>query len=180
MAISYATVKTALYNWAIANLPALTPVIFWEPNSPRPTIPYVTLFLSSIIAPNQDYASQISNSSGVINMSGDRKFTLEIQAYGGADPLTVLENLRSSLQKQTVLDTLRTSGLTFYQSLNLTDITNLIDSQWERRASLDVLMGIGQLYTDNPGYFDHLQVEGLIEDQIGDIIFDEIIDIPEL
>lgn len=180
MPVSYATVKTNLYNWAISVLPVGMPVIFWEPNAPRPNVPYATLFLSSILAVGQDWASNESDSAGLINMQGDRQFTLSFQVYGGTDPLTVLENVRSSLQKQTILDTLRTNGIVFFQSLNIEDITDLIDSQWERRASLDILFGIGQNYTDNPGYFDHLQVQEQILNQLGDIVYDEIIDIPEI
>lgn len=180
MPISYATVKTNLYNWCVSNIPVGMPVIFWEPNAPRPSIPYITLFLNAFVSPNQDYFSSETNGSGLVNMSGDRKFTLSIQAYGGSDPLTLLENLRSSLQKQTVLDTLRTNGIVFYQSLNIEDITDLLDSQWEKRASLDVMMGIGQAYTDDPGYFDHAEIEQEILDQIGSIVIDGIINVPEL
>ncbi len=180
MPISYATVKTNLYNWAISVLPLGMPVIYWEPNAPRPTVAYVTLFINDFIAPNQDWSSDEADINGIINMLGDRQFTLSMQAYGGTDPLTVLENVRSSLQKQTVLDTLRANGIVFYSSINLIDITELVDSKWEKRASLDIRFAIGQSYTDNPGYFDHMQVEEVIVDQIGTVIIDEIIDIPEL
>lgn len=176
MALNFATVKTNLYNWAVTQVPVGMPVIWWQPNAPRPTVPYITLFLQSITAVNQDWTAPDANASGVVDMKGDRNFTLQVQAYG-SDPLTLLENIRTSLQKQTVLDTLRANGIAFYQSLTINDITDLIDSQFERRAQLDILFGIGQVYTDNPGYFDEIEVQEIYEDQTGSIVHDETITI---
>jgi len=176
MPINYETVKTNLYNWAITVVPMGMPVIFWEPNAPRPTVPYITLFLSTITSVNQDYSAPGADSLGDITMSGDRQFTLEIQGYGN-DPLTVLENIRSSLQTQTVLDHLRLSGMVFYQSLIINDITDLVDSQYERRAQLDVLMGIPQVYTDNPGYFSTIEVDEEYLSAVEVVVYDETLTI---
>ena len=179
MPISYATVKTNLYTWAVANLPSGMPVIYWEPNAPRPTVSYCTLFLNTILAVGQDWTENDADSFGIVDMKGDRQFTLSIQVYGGTDPLTVLENLRSSLQKQTVLDTLRVNGIVFYESLNILDISDLIDSQWERRASMDVLFGIGQTYTDNPGYFDHMIIQEQINNVDGTVVVNTTFTVPK-
>jgi len=174
MPINYAIVKNNLYNWAVSVVPVGMPVIFWEQNSPRPKIAYITLWLSSIIAINQDYSSPQANLNGDINMKGDRQFTLQINAYGN-NTLTVLENIRSSLQKQTVLDTLRAGGIVFYQSLTINEISELVDSQFEERSQLDVLMAIGQTYTDNPGYFNEIEVQEVYENAIETVVYDDTI-----
>lgn len=182
MALNFATVKIALYNWAVSQVPSGMPVIWWQPNAPRPVVsgvnvPYVTLFLSSVTAVNQDWSSSEADISGIINMKGDRQFTVSVEAYG-ADPLTLLENIRTSLQKQTVLDMLRVGGIAFYASLTINDLTDLVDSQFERRAQLDILFGIAQIYTDNPGYFDEIEVDAVVENELGTIVYDETITIP--
>lgn len=176
MALNFATVKLNLYQWAVTVVPMGMPVIFFEPNAPRPTVPYVSLYLNSIVSVNQDWTEAEADSTGTVDMKGDRQFTLQVQGYGG-DPLTVLENIRTSLQKQTVLDNLRANGIAFYQSLNIADITDLVDSLFERRAQLDILFGIAQIYTDTPGYFDEIEVQEVIENQLGDIVYDETITI---
>lgn len=176
MALNFATVKLNLYQWAITVVPMGMPIIWYEPNAPRPTVPYVTLYLNSIVSINQDWTADDADAAGVVDMKGDRQFTLQVQAYGG-DPLTVLENIRTSLQKQTVLDTLRANGIAFYQSLTIADITELVDSQFERRGQLDILFGIAQIYTDNPGYFDEIEVEEIIENQVGVVVYQETITI---
>ena len=176
MALNFATVKLNLHQWLVTVVPMGMPVIFYEPNAPRPTVAYVTLYLNSVVAINQDWTAPDANNSGVVDMKGDRQFTLQVQAYGG-DPLTVLENVRTSLQKTTVLDTLRANGIAFFASLNIGDITELVDSKFERRATLDILFGIGQIYTDTPGYFDEIEIQEIIENQLGDVVYDETITI---
>lgn len=176
MALNFTTVKLNLYQWAVTVVPMGMPVIWYEPNAPRPSVPYVTLYLTSVVTTNQDWSAADADSTGTIDMKGDRQFTLQVQAYGG-EPLTVLENIRTSLQKQTVLDTLRANGIAFYQALSIADITELVDSQFERRATLDVLFAIAQIYTDTPGYFDEIEVEEVIQNAIGDVVYDETITI---
>lgn len=176
MPLNYNVVRQNLYAWAITVVPPGMPVIFYEPNAPRPIVPYLSLYLNSIVAVNQDWSSSNADSAGSIEMKGDRNFTLQVQSYGN-DPLTVLENIRTSLQKQTVLDTLRANGIAFYQSLTINDITELVDSQFERRAQLDILFGIGQVYSDVPGYFSTIEVEEEYLDVLGNVVYDDTITI---
>lgn len=178
MPINYATVKTSLYTWAISQVPLGMPVVFWQQNAPRPLVPYVTLFLNNFIAVNQDWTNDSTDNSGIVNMKGDRNFTLSINAYGGTDPLTLLENMRSSLQKESVLNALRVNGIAFYQSPSIFDLSDLIDSQFEKRAQMDVIFGIGQTYTDTTGYFNLVQITETIFDYDGSIIYTKIINVP--
>lgn len=176
MPLNFNTVRQNLYAWAITVVPMGMPVIFYEPNAPRPTVPYVTLYLNTITAVNQDWSAPDADNAGSIDMKGDRQFTLQVQAYGN-DPLTVLENIRTSLQKQTVLDTLRANGIVFYQSLTINDITELVDSQFERRAQLDILFGIAQIYNDIPGYFSTIEVEEKYLNAVDVVVYDETLTI---
>ena len=173
--INYTLVKQTLYTWATSQVPVGMPVIFYEPNAPRPNQAYVSLYLSNTTQVNQDWTADETDANGIVDMKGDRQFTLQIQAYGD-EALNVLENLRTSLQKQTVLDILRAGGIVFYISLGINDITSLVDSQFERRAQMDVTLGIGQTYTDNPGYFDEVEIEEIISDA-ENVVYQEFITI---
>src|SRR5277367_4144112 len=103
--LDFSVVRTNLYNWGVANLPSGMPVIYLYSNSPRPTVDYVTFYISSVTQIGWDYNQDPLDDSGNSQYVGDREFTLQVVAYGG-DPLTVLQNLRTSLQMQTVLDSL--------------------------------------------------------------------------
>jgi hypothetical protein len=178
MPIDFSSIKNSLYDWVSSVVPVGMPVIYYQPNAPRPTIPYLTLYLSTVNAVNQDWTSSSVDVNGVAEMKGDRQFILQIQAYGN-DPLTVLENVRTSLQKESVLDTLRGNGIVFYQSITINDITDLVDSEFEKRAQLDISFAIGQVYDDTLGYFDTMEIEEVILNVDGTIVYDETVIIPE-
>jgi len=162
MALNFETVKTNLYTWAISVVPALTPVIFANENSPRPALPYVTLYLTSLVQIGEDWTPKPDNAGGA-EMVGDREFTLQIQCYGG-DPITILENVRSSLQKQSVLDTLRANGIVFVNHFPISDVTQLLDTEYEARGTMDVLFRIAQLNTDDLGKIETVEVQEILSD----------------
>lgn len=161
MPLNFETVKTNLYTWA-TSIAGAVPVIFYNENSPRPALPYLTLFLNSLVQIGNDYVPRPDN-VGELEIVGDREFTLQIQSYGG-DPITLLENIRSSLQKETVLATLRANGIVFVQQNPITDITALLDTEFENRASMDILFRIAQIDDDNHGLIETVEVEEILSD----------------
>ena len=177
MTIDFMAVRTTLYNWAVANLPSGMPVIYLYPNAPRPTIDYVTLYISTISQVGWDFTQQPLADDGIAQMIGDREFILQVQGYGG-DPVTYLQNLRTSLQKQTILDTLRSNGIVFFNWAPISDITELIDSRFEQRATMDVFFRIADVYTDNLGVINTVELQEVFENPQGDIVYDETFLIP--
>ncbi len=176
MTIDFMTVRTNLYNWAIANIPSAMPVIYLYPNSPRPTVDYVSLYISTITQIGWDWTQDPLNDSGITNMVGDREFTL---AYGG-DPMTVLQNLRTSLQKQSVLDSLRVNGIVLVNWFAINDITDLVDSRYEQRASMDILFRIADVYIDNLGVIDNVVLQEIYKNPSGTTVYNETFTIPPL
>lgn len=183
MPLDFNAIKTNLYNWASANVPVGMPVIFLYPNAPRPQTPqggmldYVTLLISSTSQIGWDYVPRPVDNSGTVNQTGDREFTLSVNAYGG-NVLTVLENLRTSLQKQTVLDSLTANGLVFCNWFDINDITDLVDSRFEQRATMDIRFRIAQTYTDTLGTIATTVLREIIKNVDGTTVYDETVTIP--
>ena len=177
MPLIFKDLKTALYNWAVANVPSSMPVIYYYPNAPRPTVDYVTLVISSVSQIGWDYVPQPIDADGDVEQVGDREFIVTAQGYGG-DPLTVLENLRTSLQKQTVLDTLRASGIVFCDWFPINDITDLVDSRFEQRATMDIRFRIAHEYFDTLGTIAQVEAEEVILNVDGTIVLDQTVLIP--
>ena len=177
MSIDFNIVRSNLYDWAVANIPSNMPVVWLYPNAPRPTVDYVSLYISTINQIGWDYKNAPQTDDGINEQVGDREFILQCQAYGG-DPMTVLQNLRTSLQKESVLDTLRANGIAFTDWFGVNDITSLIDSRFEQRASVEMLFRIADVYNDNVGVIDTVELEEIIKDPTGSIVYDETITIP--
>lgn len=162
MTLNIEDVKTDIYDWVVANVPVGMPVIFYFPNSPRPEIPYVSLYLLNFSQIGDDWVSPPDN-IGETDIIGDREFTMTINAYGG-DPFTVLENLRSSLQNQAILDTLRANGIVFVQQLQINDISALLDTEFEARATMDILFRIAQDNSGDDGLIETVEIEETFSD----------------
>jgi hypothetical protein len=153
MTIDFLQIRTYLYDWAIANIPNGMPAIYLNSNAPRPTVDYITLYIASVMQIGWDYTQDPTSDAGVANMIGDREFIFQVTAYGG-DPISVLNNLRTSLQKETVLDSLRANGIVFVSWYDINDITQVIDSRYEQRAIMDIKFRIADIYTDTLGVID--------------------------
>lgn len=177
MSINWDTVKTNIYNWVVANIPMGMPVTMYYENAPRPTAPYVTINLASINQIGWDWTPNPTDNAGDVDIVGDREFTIQLQAYGG-DPFTILENLRTSLQKQGVLDTLRLVGIVYVSWMPLIDLTELIDTRFEKRAQMDVLFRIAQDATEALGTIATVEAEEKIFNAGGTLILDETFTIP--
>jgi hypothetical protein len=177
MTIDFNSVRTSLYNWVVANVSSGMPVIYLYNNSPRPTVDYITLYISSVTQIGWDFVQSPLDDVGSSQQVGDREFTLQINAYGG-DPITVLQNLRTSLQIQSVLDTLRANGIVFANWFPINDITELVDSRYEQRGSMDILFRMADIYSDNVGVIDTVVYEEKYLNADGSVIIDRTYTIP--
>ncbi len=177
MSIDFSIVRNNLYEWAISNIPNGMPTVWYFPNAPRPTVDYISLYISNVSQIGWDWEQNPLDNSGISEQVGDREFTLQIQAYGG-DPITVLNNLRTSLQKTTVLDTLRSNGIVFANWFAINDITSLVDSRFEQRGSMDILFRIADIYSDNAGVIDIVNIDETIKDSTQTIVYHETQTIP--
>ena len=176
MPINLETVKTNIFNWAKLVLPVNTPVIMYYENAPRPPQNYVTINISSYVEIGEDYTPRPKINAGDVEQVGDREFTVQLQAYGG-DAMGTLETLRYSLQKQTILDTLRVNGLVFAQQFPIVDITELVNSRFEPRASMDVLFRMAQTYGDTLGTIATVEIrEQFLQGSV--IVYDKTVTIP--
>ena len=172
MALDLNALMTNIYNWVVLVIPSGIPAIFLYQNGPRPTVDYVTINLGSFVQIGEDYTWDPADDDGIASESGDREFTIQLQAYGGknVDPFQILEILRTSLQKQTVLDTLRVNGICYANHFPINDTSVLIDTLYERRAQMDVLFRIGVTYDDTLGVIDIINMTETIKDATGTVV----------
>lgn len=167
MALNFETVRTDIYDWVASIVGGSVTVIFENQNGPRPSLPYVSILLTTLTQIGVDYISP-PDAMGDSDIIGDREFNIRIQAYGG-DPITQLENIRSSLQKPSVLDTLRANNIVFVDRLSINSVSALLDTEWEARASMDILFRIAQTDSDELGLIETVEVDETLSDGVSDI-----------
>ena len=174
MAIDFPTLRTDLYDWATAVAPMGVRVIWYRPNAPRPDLPYVTLSMLSFSQVGWDYIPR-PDTNGDAELTGDREFTLQMQAFGD-NAFGILEDIRTSLQKPSVLDTLRDDGIVFVNQNEITNVTALLDTEWEPRASMDIQFRVAQTAEDDLGKIETVELQEILNDGQSDI-YDETVTI---
>lgn len=174
----WTAVRKTIQNWAVAVL-APVPVIWAEQNFPPPDAPlYVTLRAASSARVGDDFEGPPDGTTGIADLTGNRDFTLGMQALGpGAK--AAIEKLRTSLEKTTSRDTLRAGGVVFVQETGQTNITSIVvgTTKYEERESLDVTMRTASAETDVLGVIEHVELGVKVKDPAGDTVVDETIPI---
>jgi hypothetical protein len=147
-------IENAVRDWVIANMhESVEGVIIANQNAPRPKRPYITIFVSSTVQKEHSNVGA-PNGSGVARIENETACMVSLQAFGvGAK--TILYDLRGSLEKVTVLQSLRSSGIPFIRVLNgVTDITEVVGTQYEERASMDLEFRAVASVTDDLGVIE--------------------------
>lgn len=158
----------ALQQW-VADQTGLT-AIWANPNAPRPNRPYASLQIINV--------ARLGNPSyGAVNEQGEseadlqREFTLSVSVYestDNADPRSGLnraQELRDSLDLQTVLMTLAEDGWAFRGVELLADTTQALEGEWEPRATFDVRFGTTVTRIDDLGFVEKVFYTGEIDDR---------------
>jgi len=178
MSIAFATIKTALTLWARTNT-GLTYAIWSDQNSPQPlstdalkSDAYVTLRYDNINQIGQDAQLLPTDNPGNVIIAGNREWTLFIQIKG-KNAFSLMNDLRDSLQKETVRDILTLAGIVFVDNFSIQNITGLDDTEYIERASMDVLFRAASSITDIVGTIKNIEVTETIKDAKGDQVYQD-------
>jgi len=152
----YDTIEKAIYEWAVLVLPTNTPIIWYHENAPRPIVPYVALYISTVSSIGWDFVD------GKGNLTGNRDFTLLCQGIGKYS-MDFMETMKTSLEKPAVQLFLRSKEIAFVERLAISCISEVVDNRWEERHILDLKFRFAQLSTDTSGIVEHANIKGAIK-----------------
>lgn len=155
--IDFNTYKPIIKSW-IDTETSLTSIRA-EQNAPQPAKPYLTFRLSSSIQVHED-AIGAPNSSGVAIISGNREFTLEVQGFGSG-VLQVLSILLDSRNKPTINEYFTDNNLVLYDAGVILNITDLEESEYTERGSVEFFFRIGSEINDTIGLIESTEISGL-------------------
>ncbi|MDK1020033.1 MAG: fibronectin type III domain-containing protein [Candidatus Hydrogenedentes bacterium] len=152
----YAAIRNALREW-VKSVVGNPEVIWRDGNAPQPTRQYVSIHMGPSTVVGSDYHSN-ADSSGVETVIGNREFVFGIQIHGqpaqddGSASISILERLRSSLEKRTIQDTLRAAGLAFVADEGFGDLAGIGGTEFEARVFRDLRFRITYRDTDDVGF----------------------------
>ena len=167
--INFSTIKDTLYDWVYNDHSVET--IWSDDNGPQPIGLYYILRISAIDKIGHDYID-LPDNSGISTIVGNREFTLNIQSKG-AGAISALEDIRSSLEKPSILSLLRSSKIIYVDDLGISNLTGLDDTLFIERGSLDILFRTASEITDDIGFIEKVEIESKYNDIAGNQVYTE-------
>lgn len=163
--LNFQDIKDGLFEVVDAVFPMQQIVWLFE-NSPRPQDPFIGLRVTNIDFIGQDYQT-VLNSDGLFTLNSQRVLTLEMNFYNHANNFGHAEFFVAHLRLAPIIELLAKNNLGFIDKVSLTDITELLDTKYEKRAILELrfsYQGQGKTPTKfGVGYYDTvepIQIEG--------------------
>jgi len=154
-------IKQVLKDWINANKgdPSIT-VIEANQNAPRPELPYITLLVTSVTV--EEHANISSpNSDGDASIENEAAVMCSLQCFAD-DAFSILSGLKLSLEKVTVKQNLRAVGLPYIRTLSeVSDISEVVGTNFETRASLDLEFRTTLSVIDNIGVIESVYGTGI-------------------
>ena len=162
-------IEDALIGWVQAVLSDATP-IWANQDGHRPDPPFVQLQV--ITGPqNLGAAEERYKEEDTFTYAFRKRGTLNLQIFGD-DALTRANSVVNAIELPTRQSLLQASGIAVWGAEPVRDITALLDTAHEGRASLDLYISWPEPVDDAPGEIRSVQVTGAVDGQTVDAAID--------
>lgn len=156
-------IRESLISWASTNS-GLT-AIWQNQNIQRPSLPYCTLHILSRtdLGATANYGDLTTGPTlGSQVSSRTVRYVVNVQLFSATvdNAFTRAEALRASLDKRSVLDTLLVSHIGVLSVGDIQDLTQIVGSGYESRASFDIVVASIVDTTDAVQWVSTTSVEG--------------------
>ena len=149
----YSQFEIELYNWASSN--TSVPVIFADENGTRPNENYLSLKVMNYLKIGQKDELKIDN-NGNRSVKYDEDVTVNIEGYGIGVQDNIQE-LKDSLQLDSVIQSLVSVGIAVRADSDITDISTLLDETIEKRYLYEIMMGFSRKLQENVGVIETVE-----------------------
>lgn len=145
------------------------PVIWSHQNAPRPPRPYATIRILSDVMQGFSNRSPLDQDN-LSTITTHDQVTTSIQVFSRIDvdpreALTRAQMVQRALSRPSQLLQLIEGGWAFVRILlGPQDISELVDSTWQPRASLDIQWRVARSVIDDLGFVDEIKISGSVED----------------
>lgn len=166
--------QNAIYDWVSANTTGTNRILWRNQNVSRPEVPFIDMSINPISKEAHDFVFKPEDGQDA-DVKGNRRFTLNIQHFGqgGYDRLN---GLRNSLETTAGREKLTDAGISFIDDDGILDLSELVDTRFEPRYSMDLFFYFMEIYTTDTGQIDTVKVGG--DHKIGDdTVYQDIITI---
>jgi hypothetical protein len=174
MAITWATLRDDLNDW-IVSITSST-VIWGRQTDAQPPPQYITLnIISGPVKLGSEDELRFNSSNDKFSTAGLRQFTLSIQSYG-ATAIQDMSDIMGSLDDPNVFEDLRSKGMSIVNTPSILDLSQILETVYEGRASMDLIMTTPDNRELALTYISTVNIDGDIDDGRVTMNFD--VDLP--
>lgn len=176
--LDFNLIRKTLIN-TVQYVSGLQQVVVLQPESqdwPRPAKPYIGLHITTPAAKSGDDSKQnVPDEFGapttVWNSGGVRKMSVRFVAYGKTheDAYNYLTAVQTGLDLEDVQEQLRRSGIAVWIIGNVADVSQLLNTGFEGRASMDCDFGVAANMQSDLGSMDSGTITGTVKTGTSDI-----------
>jgi hypothetical protein len=148
------SLENAIYTWLD---PLASEQIIWaKEKAPQPTSAYLSLnFTTLAVSEGAGFERLISGSTRTLVQR--RQATLNIQAFG-ENAVERLWSIKDAIYTEASLEAIVTANLSIIRDEDVQDISTLLDTQIQERASMDVILGYTKSVTDGTNWIESVEV----------------------
>ncbi len=183
--IDYQQIDNAVFDWVVSRLPEIDSRIIWQNQDvEQPEYPYVDLLRTNETEEGgiPETRNNTLDANGDVILPGGVEtpveneqaayeptvFTLTIGAFtdernGANDPnlnaMKLLSKLKASLGLRTVIDAFSSAGVSIVRPLLLIDTSEISNSDWVSRGTLDILLRTASVMTERVEFYDKVALE---------------------
>lgn len=167
--IDYNQIRKTLCNQVTASTGLLC--VLYEPEQvkdSRPKLPYFTMKIMGVAGKVGDdsysQAGTEESPSTQWNFGGTRRLTVSFECYGNTheEAYSYMQAWMAALDTIPVQQNLQGAGVPFWQCLDITDASELLNTGWEGRAIMDAYFGVVSNVTVDLGAIEAVPIEGEI------------------
>lgn len=145
-------------------------LIYAEQNAPRPTKPYATLSVRSIVHPMHAVASRVDE-DGHAEMTAQVLYMMDLNFFGpGA--MERAHDVRAVLRYHSHIQAAHAQGLAYSTITEPVNLSALLGNQYEERAMFEVNGYALKLGSDDIGRIQRVEVSGDVGDIDGSVSID--------
>jgi len=171
--VSVYTIMDSLRDWVVGvtNL-GDEHVIFARPDGQRPTKPYATLLLLSLVRMSGDDVAVGGELGGgaTVEVTGQRRATVSLQLYGEGS-YDYAEEVLSAIVNPVWQESARSEGFVV-GTASAGDLGAMLDTEWEERCGLDLAVdfAISETIVNGISTIEHAEATGALNQDVGDAV----------
>lgn len=166
-AISIKNIEDALFNWVDSlNIVPSNKIVFEEQNVKRPIPPYISMKLITLpqkLGSRDNIKHDVDDN---YKIHGVRSLTVSCKSYGNT-AIQLMSDMHESFELSSVRDIFLNANLAIWDEGSPTDISTVLETGFETRANMDIIVAGTSEQIDTRGYIATASYEGTINKEDG-------------